>query len=336
MSIVQWMERKAARLALAVFIGASIAAGGLAQAQTFSVNAITASTPNFQIVAAAGGGGETVFRMNSSTAAVTKISGNGSVVKGAPTRATITIRCTGGGGCNGATATVTVQATGTPSARVGAVSNFDMVSGTATVVSESLSAGVLTATVSGWTSSNQNRTVLLAMDIPVNDDTVSTATTGTSQYLVTVTPGGGTGTGTATITVRRQIAVAKTADLSFGALRAPTTGSGTVTISQSNGARSAGGTNPPVLLTGLTSGRAVFDITGTPSTTVAISTTPTSSLDLVSGGDTITTTLVRSASTGTLSAAGALTVGVGGVLTVPANQPGGDYTGSFTLTVNYN
>lgn len=316
----------------ALWLAAMAAAAG---AQTFTVNSISANTPNFQIVAAAGTGGQTVFRMNPSTAAVTKVSGNGSVVSGSPTRATITIRCSGAA-CNGATATVTIQATGSPTARVGAVTGFDLVNGTGTVVSESTTAGVLTATVSGWTSSNTNRTVLLAMDIPVNDDTVSTATTGTSQYLVTVTPGGGTGTGTATITVRRQISVTKTADLGFGAVRKPATGSGTVTISQSTGARTAGGTNPPTLISGLTVGRAAFNIAGTPSVAVAISTTPASSLSLTSGANTLTTTLVRSAATGTLSAAGALTVGVGGVLTIPATAPPGDYTGAFTVTVNYN
>lgn len=323
------------RILFRLFAGWLAGLPTVAAAQTFSVNAITASTPNFQIVAAAGAGGQTVFRMNASTAAVTKISGGGAVVKGTATRATITIRCSGAA-CNGATATVTIQATGSPTARVGAVTGFDLVNGTGTVVTESTAAGVLTATVSGWTSSNQNRTVLLAMDIPVNDDTVSTATTGTSQYLVTVTPGGGTGTGTATITVRRQISVTKTADLGFGAVRRPNTGTGTVTISQSTGARTAGGTNPPTLLNGLTVGRATFGIAGTPSVTVAISTTPASSLSLTSGANSITTTLVRSATTGTLSAGGALTVGVGGVLTVPATAPSGDYTGAFTVTVNYN
>jgi hypothetical protein len=174
------------------------------------------------------------------------------------------------------------------------------------------------------------------MDIPVNDDTVSTATSGTSQYLVTVTPGGGTGTGTATITVRRQISGTKVSDLAFGAVRKPNTGSGTVTISQTTGARSASGTNPPTLVSGQPSSRAVFNIGGTPSTTFAISTTPASSLNLTSGANTITTTLVRSATTGTLDATGALTVGVGGVLTVPATAPTGDYSGTFTLTVTYN
>ena len=39
--------------------------------------------------------------------------------------------------------------------------------------------------------------------------------------------------------------------------------------------------------------------------------------------------------TATLLPSGVQTYYVGGTLTVPANQPAGDYSGTFTLTVNY-
>jgi hypothetical protein len=62
------------------------------------------------------------------------------------------------------------------------------------------------------------------------------------------------------------------------------------------------------------------------------------------GAAPMTASLVRAASTsgggiallsGTLLPSGVQTYYIGGTLTVPANQPDGDYSGTFTLTVNY-
>lgn len=108
---------------------------------------------------------------------------------------------------------------------------------------------------------------------------------------------------------------------------------GTVVLSPSGARSTTGGT-------GLGSispfGPATFIVTGAGNATYAI-TLPTSIL-LGSPDGTLTISSVTSSPnlTGLLDATGRQTLGVGGTLNVPANQPDGDYTGTFSVTVAYN
>lgn len=310
-----------------------------ALAQTYQVT-IGNSTPNFGIVGAAQSG-VTAFRI-SPAGIVSAVSGNGGdTPSGTQVAATVSIKCQNNGAalCSVATGMVKIGALATVTGRAGVVSNFTVASGTATVGTVTVNGdGTIQFPVTGLVH-NTNKTVLVGMDLPINGDNTSTATTATAQWSVaaanspTVPALPGT-TGTATATVRKSIS-ATTTTLGYGLIWKPSTGSGTVTISASNGARTAGGTNPPVLIAGGTSGRGTVVVSGQPSTAMSI--TLPATFTLSNGVTTLTSTLTRS-QTGSqnLSTQGAYTLGVGGALTVPAGATGGDYTGSITAVVAYN
>lgn len=138
-------------------------------------------------------------------------------------------------------------------------------------------------------------------------------------------------TGNATATVIAPIAIANTADLAFGKFAAST--GGTVVMSPA-GTRTATGA---VVLSTVTPGTAAsFNVTGDNNATYAITLPGTASI--TSGVNTMSVGTFTStpSATGTLSAAGAQTVTVGGTLTVASAQVAGAYTGTFSVTVEYN
>jgi len=146
--------------------------------------------------------------------------------------------------------------------------------------------------------------------------------------------------GTANAAVVRPNTLIKTDDLDFGTLISGATG-GTVTINPVTNARTASGGVTPV---GSAAQRAVFQGTGG-ILLITVSGSTSVTLNRAGGGAApMTASLVRAASTsgggiallsGTLLPSGVQTYYIGGTLTVPANQPEGDYSGTFTLTVNY-
>lgn len=146
--------------------------------------------------------------------------------------------------------------------------------------------------------------------------------------------------GTVSATVVRPNSLIKTDDLDFGTLVSGTTG-GTATIDAVTGARTTSGGTTPV---GAGFQRAQFQGTGG-ILLITVSGSTSVTLTRAGGGATpMTATLVRAASTSgggiallgsTLLPSGVQTYYIGGTLTVPANQPDGDYSGTFTLTVNY-
>jgi hypothetical protein len=140
------------------------------------------------------------------------------------------------------------------------------------------------------------------------------------------------GTGNATIIV--PITIAATANLEFGKLAAGT-GVSVVRIDTA-GARSlvSGDTT---LVTGGTEQAASFDVTGEASQGYAI-TLPAGAATLTSGANTMTVDTFTSSvgASSTLSVGGTETFTVGGDLNVGIAQAVGTYTGTFTVTVNYN
>lgn len=123
--------------------------------------------------------------------------------------------------------------------------------------------------------------------------------------------------------------------LSFGVIARPATGSGTVTINPDTGARTVSGGVAAV--TGGTTGRALFSVTGDP--TRAFSTTIPANFILSNGtpADDITVTLTAETTPATaLDALGEATIGVGGTFGVDFDTTTDEYTGSFSVTVQYN
>ncbi|WP_432768893.1 MAG: DUF4402 domain-containing protein [Sphingopyxis sp.] len=132
----------------------------------------------------------------------------------------------------------------------------------------------------------------------------------------------------------------KTNDLDFGTLTSGPTG-GTVAVNAVTGARTTTGGVTPI---GNGAQRATFVGTGGIFLITVSGSTSVTLTRAGGGAPTMTASLTRAASTSgggisllgsTLLPSGVQTYYIGGTLTVPANQPAGDYSGTFTLTVNY-
>ena len=125
-----------------------------------------------------------------------------------------------------------------------------------------------------------------------------------------------------------------TQPLAFGSLVANSGGSVTVTANPV-GRSAAGGV---FLLPSGNWSAASFSVTGDPNATYAISLPANGMVALTSGANTMAINDFTSspALTGQLTGGGSQTLMVGATLSVSGNQPTGSYSGSFTVTVNYN
>lgn len=136
----------------------------------------------------------------------------------------------------------------------------------------------------------------------------------------------------------RPITIGSSGSLDFGTIVRPTSGSGTVTISQA-GARTVGAGLAAV---GSGGSRPVFTINGEGGQSYDLDIP--ASFDLTSGSNTLTVTLNPSLADGTHTLSGALgdeddgtaTLNVGGQITVTDATATGAYAGSFNVTVTYN
>ena len=138
----------------------------------------------------------------------------------------------------------------------------------------------------------------------------------------------------ATATIITPISITNSTDLRFGNVAANPTLTGTVVITPA-GLRSAGGGATLPVITG-TFGVATFTVTGEGTSTYAITLPGTVTLTGTPGGTmTVDNFASTPSGTGTL-AAGTQNVTVGGTLNVGAAQAAGSYTGTFSVTVNYN
>lgn len=324
-----------------IAIAGTMFANTSVRAQTFTVSAITNNTPAFGNVAAASSGA-TQFEI-STAGAVTVVSGSGAnLISGTKSAATVTIRCSGSGStCVTATAIARVFPLTTVAGRAQPVANFSVASGTAMIGSITYQPdGSISFPVTGFATGTSTRTFRIGLQLSVLGDDISTATSGTAAWGVGVAnspsiPASTSRTATAQITVRRAISLVKLANLAFGAIRPPTTGSGTVVINASTGVRTIGLAGP-VLVPGLESSRARYTIAGQANTSFSISVPTTLILTNGSGGSLNAALSASSSGNQTLSSSGAFSFGVGGTLTVPASTPSGSYSGTFVATVSYN
>lgn len=147
-------------------------------------------------------------------------------------------------------------------------------------------------------------------------------------------------TGSGSVTIIRPLTIAKDADLKFGTVVRPATGSGTVAVSAA-GVRSVTGG-----VVGLSSGdapqAAQFTVDGEGGQSISV--TIPATFSIANGSDTLTVTtsnnLSGSAAAQTLSnalgSAGSLVFKVGGSVPVASTSPTGVYTGAFTVSAAYN
>lgn len=144
----------------------------------------------------------------------------------------------------------------------------------------------------------------------------------------TAADGGG---GSASV-ILQPLSVVKTADLDFGTLVAGTT-AGTVTVNPASGARSTTGGTVTVASA---SSSATFQATGLVNRLYIVALGAPPLLTNGSGGTMPVTALALDGPTTRLFPAGNVaTLRVGGTLSVAANQPSGDYAGTFNFTVIY-
>lgn len=328
--------RFGARL-LALGLWALIA--GSAAAQTYTTS-ITTAPDLGKVVSAASG--DTVFTIDESTGAVTRASGSGVRLATGTTRAAISVRCGNQGSCNNSTVAVKIGAIGTPTRRARALTRFTVAMGTATLRSGPSGSNPITFTLNAIPR-NTTRTFYVGFDFPIAGDNSGLASgAATSGYYVYVSksssqPTSGT-TGTAAATIYRPIAISNPTDLVFGTIVRPRTGSGSVVINASTGARTVSG--GVVGLSAPPPSRALFTVTGEGGQAFSVS-MPTILLMLGTGAGILPVVLSTTAgSTQVLSSAvgsaGTYSFGIGGTLPVSSTTRTGSYSGSFTVTVDYN
>lgn len=142
--------------------------------------------------------------------------------------------------------------------------------------------------------------------------------------------------------LRQPITLNATRDLDFGSILRGAT-AGTVTVNARTGARSQTGGAIP-FGTGFSS--ATFNGTGSSGRVVTLSVgAPAITVSRVGGGGTMTVNTFRISSNGSaqqtlprnyaMPASGTRSFAIGARLNIAANQPDGDYVGSFALTMNY-
>jgi hypothetical protein len=141
------------------------------------------------------------------------------------------------------------------------------------------------------------------------------------------------GTNTAEAVIAEALTATAGTTLNFGAL-IPSGTAGTVRIA-TDGSRT-----PSAEVTALTSTftAATFDITGTPNLQYSIALPAAGTVQITDGGGNamdVDNWESDPATFGTLDSGGAETVNVGATLYVGASQPAGSYSGSFSVTFNY-
>ena len=127
------------------------------------------------------------------------------------------------------------------------------------------------------------------------------------------------------------IALSKTQDLDMGTV-IPGASAGQVILNATTGALNTTG---GVLYASATGQPASFSVTGAPNHAFNVSFTA-STITLTGSAGSMNLSLASSLTNpASFSGAGTATLGIGGTLAVGANQPEGDYTGTFTVTVAY-
>jgi hypothetical protein len=128
------------------------------------------------------------------------------------------------------------------------------------------------------------------------------------------------------------LSITKVDDLDFGTV-VPSSSSGTVSIAADGSGQSVTG-GVTAIPTG-TESRALFAGAGSPGQTVNIFLAPPASLS-DGAGHTVPISLSLESALVTIDSTHAFSVGVGGTVTVSANQAAGTYKGTFTVLAQYN
>lgn len=322
----------------AFLLAIALLCAGTARAQTYSVNSITDGAMG-DIVSAPSG--PSTFRASSSSGAVTRQSGNAVRISGGSVNSVITISCTGSNLCNSASVYVTLALAGTPTGRLDDIPSVNLTNGTATITS-AFSAGSYIVINLNPIPRNTSRTFLLGYDVPVlgNDSAQPTGNAVTS-FLITASRPSGAGSdslvGNITAKVIRPINIAKTADLQFGRVTRPSTGTGSLVLTP-GGVASVTGSNV-IRFPSPAPAPAAFTVTGEGGQAVTVSVPSTVTMTGSAGSVIATTAATGNGSqvlSGALGSAGTLQVRVGGTIPLSGSTAIGTLSGTLVVTVQYN
>lgn len=284
--------------------------------------------------------GDTVFRVDPTTGAVTTISGTATRSSMGTTRAMVTVSCAASvvGDCT-KNVNVKLGSVGSASGRARALTRVTYTLGTAVLAGGPGLPGSGSFTI-GPIGPNSSKTFYVGADIGIAADDSGLATgLAESDFFAwaaesPTTPTSGD-VGRVMATVIRSIAISKTSDLVFGRVAKPLSGNGTVTIDATTGARTVSGADG---LDTPTPSRAAFNVTGEGGQIFSVSVPSTITMTGPAAMIVTTTSSVGATAmlSSTLGSAGSLAFGVGGSAPINASTVNGDYSGSFTVTVAYN
>lgn len=128
------------------------------------------------------------------------------------------------------------------------------------------------------------------------------------------------------------IAVSTLSNLSFGKLAA---GSGGTVVMATTGSRTK--TGGVVLLSTGTGSTAVFHLQGTPSQAYIVTLPSNTSVTMTSGANSVRVTdfTMSPGPTGTFNSVGSQNITIGATMNVDSNNPPGDYSGTFSFSIDY-
>lgn len=326
--VMRWVRRNVLAAALALSAAPTLA-------QTY--NPVIDQSPDIGIVVPAAAT-PTTFTFSAATGAVTQSGGAVRRTVGA-TRVKVTINCTGGGSDCGRDMRVKVGPIGAPTGKAGTLTNFTVsaVSGTIPIQQGTNPLEFLISPQ----NKNTPPVFYLGADFPIEASNGPGASgPATSQFYVYVersptVPTTGV-VGFASAVTYRGLSFEGTTLLDFGSVVRPASGSQTVTVSPSTGARTVtggggGGGSPK---------RASYLLKGEGGLAISISQDTGMTLNRTGGGGSIPVTLTHTpfptALGGSVGFEGSASFYTGGSFTVTSATPMGEYTGSFSTTVNYN
>lgn len=327
--------------ALALVAALSLAPA-IASAATWTLN-ITGPIELGTVVAAPIG--NTVFRVDPNSGAVTVQSGNGRRVNGGPARVRVDISCQPGRGVDTACQTtnipIRIGVIATVSGRARAFSAFNVYLDSASLAGPITGSNPLMFTLAPL-GDNVVKTFYVGADFPVaGDDSGLPTGLGENFFYVYALNGAGVtvagDTDKGRVTVLRGLSIGPTSPLSFGRIQVPTSGTSTVTLDATTGARTVSGSAVAYSTPAPT--RAAFTIAGEGGQQVSINVPSTITLNGPSGSLSVTTSKTAPATTalsGVLGAPGSYSFNVGGSFTLTPTTPTGAYSGVLTVSADYN
>ncbi|MFM6950384.1 MAG: DUF4402 domain-containing protein [Novosphingobium sp.] len=321
-----------------------LAFGGLAgpaQAQIYAVFSVS----NVALGTVAGGiTGQTVIRVNPDNGVTSTVSGAGGRVATTSVRSLVTVGCAGGSVCSSSAPLITVYTPSTASGRMGAPTNFTVstVGATATLATQPTTGSSITFLLQPIPDAAA-RTFWVGFDVPIAGDNSALAGGARTVYLAVqasrsdYTMANGL-YASISATIVRGLAITKSSDLAFGRVFAPTSGTGSVSINATTGARTVTGTGA-VAAPGAATSAAQFSIAGEGGQAISVTVPATFSLTSPNGTISVATSATASGAqvlSGTSGTAGALVVRVGGSYNFSPTTPPGIYSGLLTVNVAYN